>query len=291
MYKNKRVKLGFIGIGLMGRPMVLRLLMADYEVFVWNRSPDKLKEVVSAGAIPCQSASEVAANANIILLCLADGEVVTHVVSNNQFLDGLSPDKLLVDLSSIPPETTRQTAALVKSSAGAEWIDAPVSGGVPGAEQGTLVIMAGGEESAIERARPVLAAISKRVTRMGPTGAGQTTKLCNQIIVGCNISAIAEAMRLAKASGVDAKLLPDALAGGFADSLPFQIFGKRMAANEETPVSIKITTMLKDLQGALFAAEELGINNPLTSKAAEILQARCDRGEPERCITSLVEPL
>jgi 3-hydroxyisobutyrate dehydrogenase len=290
MYKNKRVKLGFIGIGLMGRPMVLRLLMADYEVFVWNRSPEKMKEVVSAGAVPCDSASDVAAEANIILLCLADGGAVTDVVADKRFLDALSADKLLLDLSSIPPEVTRRAAEIVEKSAGAKWVDAPVSGGVPGAEQGTLVIMAGGEETAIEKAKPVLAAISKRVTRMGPIGAGQTTKLCNQIIVGCNIAAIAEAMRLAKASNVDATLLPAALAGGFADSLPFQIFGKRMADDEETPVSIKIATMLKDLRGAISAADQLGINNLLTSKAAELLETRCDRGDQERCITSLVEP-
>ncbi|MGI9316318.1 MAG: NAD(P)-dependent oxidoreductase, partial [bacterium] len=157
MYKNKRIKLGFIGIGLMGRPMVIRLLMADYEVFAWNRSPEKLKEVVSAGAVPCESACEVAANANIVLLCLADGDAVTHVVTDKPFLDALSPDKILVDLSSIPPDTTLRTSELIEKSTGAKWIDAPVSGGVPGAEQGTLVIMAGGEELAIETVKPVLA--------------------------------------------------------------------------------------------------------------------------------------
>ena len=263
--------------------------MADYEVYVWNRSEEKLKDVVSAGAVPCKSAPEVAAMANIILLCLADGDAVTNVVSDNRFLDAVSSDKMLIDLSSISPNTTRNIASLVKTTSGAEWIDAPVSGGVPGAEQGTLVIMAGGEETAVDTAKPVLAAISKRVTRMGPVGAGQTTKLCNQIIVGCNIAAIAEAMRLAKASSVDATLLPDALAGGFADSLPFQIFGKRMASDQETPVSIKIATMLKDLQGALSAGVELGIDSPLTSKAEELLRARYDLGDRDRCITSLVE--
>lgn len=289
MYKNKRVKLGFIGIGLMGRPMVHRLLMADYEVYVWNRSQEKLKEVVSAGAVPCYTAAEVAANANIVLLCLADGDAVTNVVSDSQFLEALSSDKMLIDLSSISPNTTRHIASIVTTSSGAEWVDAPVSGGVSGAEQGTLVIMAGGKESAVEKAKPVLAAISKRVTRMGPIGAGQTTKLCNQIIVGCNIVAIAEAMRLAQASSVDTTLLPDALAGGFADSLPFQIFGRRMASDQETPVSIKIATMHKDLQGALSAGEEFGIDYPLTRRAEELLRSRCDLGDRERCITSLVQ--
>ncbi|MGB5707372.1 MAG: NAD(P)-dependent oxidoreductase [Arenicellales bacterium] len=289
MYKNKRVKVGFVGIGLMGRPMVLRLLMANYDVNVWNRTQSKLAEVLSAGAIECSSVADVAAQSDVILFCLANANAVEGVATDVDFLEALSPEKLIVDLSSISPGVTAKLADLVHSQSGATWVDAPVSGGVPGAEQGTLVIMAGGDQAAIDTVRPLLAAISNRVTRMGPVGAGQTTKLCNQIIVGCNIAAIAEAIRLAEHTGVDAALLPEALAGGFADSLPFQIFGKRMAAHQESPVSIKIATMLKDLAGAIEASENQGIDVTLTITAADILQSRCDAGDDERCITSLVE--
>ena len=290
MYQNRHPRIGFIGIGLMGRPMVLRLLLANYGVRVWNRSPAKVAEVAGAGAVPCTSPAELARESDVILLSLANTRAVESVAGGDDFLAGLLPDSIVVDLSSISPETTRTLASRVAEAAGASWIDAPVSGGVPGAETGELVIMAGGDPQALERVRGVLAPLSKRVTHMGPSGAGQTAKLCNQIIVGCNITAIGEAFRLARAAGVDAALLPDALSGGFADSLPFRIFGRRMADGEELPVSAKIETMLKDLDGADATATGLGLDLDLTRAAAALLRARTDQGDAERCITSMVEP-
>lgn len=290
MYQNRHPRIGFIGIGLMGRPMVLRLLLANYGVRVWNRSPDKVAEVAAAGAVPCASPAELARESDVILLSLANTRAVESVAGDDDFLAALDPGSIVVDLSSISPETTRTLASRAAEASGASWIDAPVSGGVPGAETGDLVIMAGGDPKALERAREVLAPLSKRVTHMGPSGAGQTAKLCNQIIVGCNVTAIGEAFRLARAAGVDAALLPDALAGGFADSLPFRIFGQRMADGVESPVSAKIETMLKDLDGADDAATGLGLDLDLTRAAAALLRARTDQGDAERCITSMVEP-
>ena len=290
MYQNRHPRIGFIGIGLMGRPMVLRLLLANYGVRVWNRSPDKVAEVAAAGAVPCASPAELARESDVILLSLANTRAVESVAGDDDFLAALNPGSIVVDLSSISPETTRTLASRAAEASGASWIDAPVSGGVPGAETGDLVIMAGGEPEALERAREVLAPLSKRITHMGPSGAGQTAKLCNQIIVGCNVTAIGEAFRLARAAGVDAALLPDALAGGFADSLPFRIFGQRMADGVESPVSAKIETMLKDLDGADTAATGLGLDLDLTRAAAALLRARTDQGDAERCITSMVEP-
>lgn len=290
MYQNRHPRIGFIGIGLMGRPMVLRLLLANYGVRVWNRSPDKVAEVAAAGAVPCASPAELARESDVILLSLANTRAVESVAGDDDFLAALEPGSIVVDLSSISPETTRTLASRAAEASGASWIDAPVSGGVPGAETGDLVIMAGGDPKALERAREVLAPLSKRVTHMGPSGAGQTAKLCNQIIVGCNVTAIGEAFRLARAAGVDAALLPDALAGGFADSLPFRIFGQRMADGVESPVSAKIETMLKDLDGADDAATGLGLDLDLTRAAAALLRARTDQGDAERCITSMVEP-
>ena len=290
MYQNRHPRIGFIGIGLMGRPMVLRLLLANYGVRVWNRSPDKVAEVAAAGAVPCTSPAELARESDVTLLSLANTRAVESVAGDDDFLAALDPGSIVVDLSSISPETTRTLASRAAEASGASWIDAPVSGGVPGAETGDLVIMAGGEPEALERAREVLAPLSKRITHMGPSGAGQTAKLCNQIIVGCNVTAIGEAFRLARAAGVDAALLPDALAGGFADSLPFRIFGQRMADGVESPVSAKIETMLKDLDGADTAATGLGLDLDLTRAAAALLRARTDQGDAERCITSMVEP-
>lgn len=290
MYQNRHPRIGFIGIGLMGRPMVLRLLLANYGVRVWNRSPDKVAEVAAAGAVPCTSPAELARESDVILLSLANTRAVESVAGDDDFLAALDPGSIVVDLSSISPETTRTLASRAAEASGASWIDAPVSGGVPGAETGDLVIMAGGDPKALERAREVLAPLSKRITHMGPSGAGQTAKLCNQIIVGCNVTAIGEAFRLARAAGVDAALLPDALAGGFADSLPFRIFGQRMADGVESPVSAKIETMLKDLDGADTAATGLGLDLDLTRAAAALLRARTDQGDAERCITSMVEP-
>lgn len=288
MYKNRHLSVGFMGIGLMGKPMVLRLLLANYEVRVWNRSAAKLTEVTAAGAISCESPAMLAAASDVIMLCLANTDAVESVVKNPEFLGALDGSKTIVDFSSISPDATREMADRIKASAGARWIDAPVSGGVPGAEQGSLVVMAGGDGEALDAVRPLLAALSSRVSHMGPVGAGQTTKLCNQVIVGCNISAIAEAIQLARESGVDAKLLPDALAGGFADSLPLQIFGRRMAIGEESPVSIKIETMHKDLDGAHSAGARAGLELRLTRLAASLLRKRMDAGDSERCITSLV---
>lgn len=290
MYQNRHPRIGFIGIGLMGRPMVLRLLLANYGVRVWNRSPDKVAEVAAAGAVPCASPAELARESDVILLSLANTRAVESVAGDDEFLAALDSDSIVVDLSSISPETTRTLVSRAAEVSGASWIDAPVSGGVPGAETGDLVIMAGGDPVALERAREVLAPLSKRITHMGPSGAGQTAKLCNQIIVGCNITAIGEAFRLARAAGVDAALLPDALAGGFADSLPFRIFGQRMADGVESPVSAKIETMLKDLDGADTTATGLGLDLDLTRAAAALLRARTDQGDAERCITSMVEP-
>jgi 3-hydroxyisobutyrate dehydrogenase len=290
MVKNKRLSPGFIGIGLMGKPMVLRLLLAGFEVRVWNRSSEKLADVVSAGAVVSDSPAQLAASTDIIMLCLANTGVVESIAGDAAFIDALDDGKIIVDLSSISPDATRRLAERIHAESGAAWIDAPVSGGVAGAEQGSLVVMAGGDEADLARVKPLLAPLSSRVTHMGPVGAGQTAKLCNQVIVGCNISAIAEAIRLAREAGVDAASLPDALAGGFADSLPFQIFGRRMAEGNELPVSIKMETMLKDLDGALTTGGQLGLDLPLTRSAAELLRVREQCGDGERCISALVNP-
>ncbi len=264
--------------------------MTNFEVHIWNRSPHPLPTLTSAGAVACESTAELAGASDIIMLCLANTNAVESVIGQSDFIDSLDAGKIVVDLSSISPDVTRSLAGRIKQASGTPWLDAPVSGGVPGAETGELVIMVGGDAEILERVRPVLSPLSQRITHMGPVGAGQTAKLCNQIIVGCNITAIGEAFRLAREAGVDSTLLPEALQGGFADSLPFQIFGPRMANRRETPVSIKIETMLKDLRGAADTAADLGVHLALTRSAATLLQERINLGDAQRCITSMVEP-
>ncbi|MDD1627053.1 MAG: NAD(P)-dependent oxidoreductase, partial [Methylococcaceae bacterium] len=242
---DKKPTLGFIGIGLMGKPMTLRLLNAGFSVNVWNRSPEKLSPVIDAGAKAYPSIAELVKASNIILLCLADTTTVESVIRNDVMENG-SANQLLIDLSSIHPENTRQLAAMLYEKCGMGWVDAPVSGGVTGAEQGSLAIMAGGNIENINIARTVLAPLYKQLTHMGDTGCGQVTKICNQMIVSCNVLVIAEMIALAQQAGVDAEKIPEALSGGFADSTPLQIVGPEMATATFEPVKWRVKTLLKD---------------------------------------------
>ena len=255
----------------MGKPMTLRLLNAGFTVNVWNRSPDKLADVVKAGAIACASLGQVMEKSDVILLCLSDTEAVESVVKNAFVNKGYS-GKLVIDLSSIHPENTRQLAALAREKCGMGWVDAPVSGGVAGAEQGNLAIMAGGNEADIAVAREVLSPAVPPITHMGEVGSGQITKICNQMIVSCNVMVIAEMMALAKQAGVDATKIPEALAGGFADSKPLQITGTEMAKEQFEPVKWKVKTLLKDLNMAADIAKQHGNSVPMSGLAAQLMQ-------------------
>jgi 3-hydroxyisobutyrate dehydrogenase-like beta-hydroxyacid dehydrogenase len=266
-------KLAFVGIGLMGAPMAGRLLDAGHELALWNRNRDKLAPLVARGARASANPAAAARGAEIVMLCVTDTPAVEEVVFGaDGVADRIGRDAILVDFSSIRPDATRRFAERLRAERGAGWIDAPVSGGVPGAEQGTLAIMAGGDAAEIERVRPVMAALSSRFTHMGPNGAGQTTKLCNQMIVGCNLAVIAEAVKLAQDSGVDAARLPDCLKGGFADSLPLQIFGRRMASGQYDPPLAASETMLKDLDTACDLARQTTTPMPMTSLASAIFR-------------------
>jgi 3-hydroxyisobutyrate dehydrogenase-like beta-hydroxyacid dehydrogenase len=187
--------------------------------------------------------------------------------------------KLVVDFSSIHPDAARAIAARLKLANGMGWIDAPVSGGTVGAEQGTLAVMAGGDAADIERVRPYVLAMARRLTHMGPTGTGQTTKLCNQIIVGCAMAVLAEATRLAVNAGIDATRLPEALAGGFADSIPLQLFVPRMAQGIHSPPFGHIATMLKDLDTVIDVARDTSSPVPMAGLAAQLFRlAKSARG-------------
>jgi 3-hydroxyisobutyrate dehydrogenase len=273
-------KLGYVGLGLMGLPMAGRLLNAGHDVTVWNRSAKKAAALVKAGARLAGCPRDVATAASIIFTCVTDAHAVEEVVFGSEGLaaaPGLG--KLVVDFSSIHPDAARAIAARLKAANGMGWIDAPVSGGTKGAEEGTLAVMAGGDAADIERVRPYVLSMARRLTRMGPTGAGQTTKLCNQIIAGCAMAVLAEATRLAVNAGIDAGRLPEALAGGFADSIPLQLFVPRMVQGIHSPPLGHIATILKDLDTVVEVARDTSSPVPMTALAAQLFRiAKSQRG-------------
>lgn len=288
--RHTQETLGFIGIGLMGRPMVLRLLQAGFTVTVWNRSAEKLAPVAAAGARVADSVAELAAAADIVLLCLTDTAAVEDVVFGpGGVAENGSDGRLLIDLSSIAPDATRRFAARLQAACGMGWVDAPVSGGTTGAEQGTLAVMAGGSADDLTRALPVLAPLSRQVTHMGDVGAGQVTKICNQMIVACNALVIAEMTALAQRAGVDAGKIPRALAGGFADSKPLQILGPEMAEGRYEPVKWRVKTLLKDLAMAGDLARQTGSAVPMSGLAAQLMQCHGARGWLEADPATLVK--
>jgi 3-hydroxyisobutyrate dehydrogenase len=273
-------KLGYMGLGMMGFPMARRLLEAGHDVTVWNRSPGKAAGLIEVGGKLASNPLGVANAASIIFMCVTDAKSVEHVVFG---ADGLAAapgaGKLVVDFSSIHPDAARAIAARLKAANGMGWIDAPVSGGTKGAEEGTLAVMAGGEIADIERVRPYVLAMARRLTHMGPIGAGQTTKLCNQVIVGCAMAVLAEATRLAANSGIDAAKLPEALAGGFADSIPLQLFVPRMERGIHSPPLGHIATMLKDLDTVADVAQATSTPVPMAALAGQIFRlAKAARG-------------
>lgn len=273
-------RLGYVGLGLMGTPMTRRLLKAGYHVSVWNRSEGKLAPLVAEGAIRAATPRDLLANSDIVFMCVTDAAAVEDVIFGPAGLAAApGAGKLVVDFSSIHPDAARRLAARLKAANGASLIDAPVSGGTKGAEEGTLAIMAGGDDGDIQRVRPYVLAMARRFTHMGPTGAGQTTKLCNQVIVGCAMAVLAEATRLAQNSGIDANRLPEALAGGFADSIPLQLFVPRMAQGIHSPPLGHIATMLKDLDTIADVAQSTSTPVPMASLAGQIFRlAKAARG-------------
>src|ERR1700744_2926270 len=271
--ERRRAKPGYLGLGMMGFPMSRRLIQAGHDVMVWNRSAAKATALVELGAKPATSPRESAESCDIVFMCVTDAAAVEDVVFG---ADGLATvegrSKLVVDFSSIHPDAARAVAVRLKEKNGMGWIDAPVSGGSKGAEEGTLAVMAGGDAADIERIKPYVLAMARRLTHMGPVGAGQTTKLCNQIIVGCAMTVLAEATRLAVNAGIDAGKLPEALAGGFADSIPLQLFVPRMVQGIHSPPLGHIATMLKDLDTVVEVGRNTSTPVPMSALDSQLFR-------------------
>lgn len=282
--------LAFLGAGLMARPMVERLLAAGHAVHVWNRSRDKLAPLVERGAVALATPREAAEAADVVLCCLLDAAAVEHVafgddgaLSGNMgdaSLGGGTRARVFVDHSSIRPDATRRLADRARREAGVEWIDAPVSGGIAGAAAGTLAVMCGGDPTAFGRIEPLVRAYAANVTLLGPAGAGQTAKLINQVLVAANIATIAEAVSLARAAGIDAGRLPAALAGGWADSKPLQVFVPRMVDGWDAPIGA-LSTMLKDVDTAMDLSRQAGSPLPMAALAQQLLRLMAARGHAD----------
>jgi 3-hydroxyisobutyrate dehydrogenase len=278
------MNIAFLGIGLMGSRMSRRLIDAGYSVSVWNRRVAACQPLLAQGASLIQDWAQLA-QMDVIALCLADDAAVQDVSS--QFMPRLQEGQIVVDFSSLSVDLTRNLAANAHAK-GAVWIDAPVSGGVIGAEQGNLVVFAGGDAAVITQLTPLFAVLAQRTTRMGDSGAGQVTKICNQLIVAATSTLIAEAIALAERAGVDAHLLAPALAGGFADSKPFQMLAPRMAARQFEPVQWKVRTLKKDLGHALTLAAQLQLCIPVAECAQHQLSAHSQTGQADADLSSLI---
>ncbi|MCW3148321.1 2-hydroxy-3-oxopropionate reductase [Stutzerimonas stutzeri] len=262
-------KIGFIGTGIMGKPMASNLQNAGHQLFLSEHHDKAPADLVQAGAIALATPQEVAQEAEFIIVMVPDTPQVDDVLfRDNGVAAGVGPNKVVIDMSSISPSATKQFAEKIKAT-GAEYLDAPVSGGEVGAKAGTLSIMVGGSEAAFERALPLFQAMGKNITRVGENGDGQTAKVANQIIVALNIQAVAEALLFAAKNGADPAKVREALMGGFAGSKILEVHGERMIKGTFNP-GFRIALHQKDLNLALNGARELGLNLPNTANAQQV---------------------
>jgi 2-hydroxy-3-oxopropionate reductase len=262
--------LGFVGLGAMGAPMAANLLAAGHRLNVFARHRDAAQPIVALGATLCQSPAEVARGSDVIFTMVTDTAAVEAVVLGaDGIIDGLRPDSVVIDHSTITPSGARRIAAALEVRGG-HLLDAPVSGGVAGARAASLSIMVGGEEAIFGRCRPLLEQVGKTIVYIGPSGAGQVAKACNQVCIVVNQLGVAEALLLAERSGVDFERVKSALMGGFAASRILEVQGPKMAARRFDG-QIESRLHHKDVLIALEMARELGIQLPASSLAAEVL--------------------
>ena len=286
-------RIGFIGLGIMGKPMARNLIKAGYALVVNNRSQGPVEEIAAEGASPASSAREVAERSDVVITMLPDSPDVERVVLGpDGVIEGLRSAMLYIDMSSIAPATTRKIYEALKAK-GVESLDAPVSGGELGAKQGALSIMVGGKEEVFKRAQPLFQVMGKNIVLIGGPGAGQVTKACNQVVVALNIQAISEALTLARKAGVDPANVRKALLGGFAQSRILEVHGERILDRNFQP-GFKIRLHRKDLAIALQTGRELSVPLLATAQVAELMNAllATDRGDLDHsALALLVEQL
>lgn len=272
-------KIGFIGLGIMGKPMAYHLLKAGYSLLVLERN-EASGELVQAGATAFATNKEVAENADVVITMLPDSPQVEEVVlGKDGVIEGLKAGSLFIDMSSIAPGTAKKVYQQLQQK-GVEALDAPVSGGQVGAEAASLSIMVGGSEAAFERALPLFRLMGKNIVLIGEAGAGQTTKVCNQMIVGITIQAVAEAFTLAKKAGVNLEKMREVLLGGFAQSRILDLHGQRIIDQNFKP-GFKVKLHRKDMNLALQAGKEYSVPLYASSLAAAQMDALIEQGNGE----------
>ena len=269
------MKIAFIGTGLMGYPMASNLLKKKLNLKVFSRTLDKAKPLEKLGAHISSSLGEAVKDTNIIITMLTDDEAVEKVLGDKEFLNNLKPSSTVIDMSSIKPKIAIQFGKILEEK-GINFLDAPVSGGTIGAEDGSLAIMVGGEQKTFDYAFDTLK-IMGNPTLVGPIGSGQVSKLANQIIVGVTIGAVAEAITLCEKAGVDANKFIKALSGGFADGKILQNHGKRMIDKDFSPKG-KVSTHLKDMNNILECAGDFDTKLPISGLIKEMFNSLVERG-------------
>jgi 3-hydroxyisobutyrate dehydrogenase-like beta-hydroxyacid dehydrogenase len=281
------MKLAFCGLGLMGEPMVHRLLAAGHTVHVWNRTPAKAQALIELGAQWCDTPAQAASDVDGVLMCLLNTAAVEQVVFGPDGIVHARNLRWLVDHSSVPPEQTRAWGQRLRAACQADWLDAPVSGGVAGVQAGTLAVMVGGPASPLGSASQAMSAYASNITHMGDSGAGQATKLCNQTIVASTVAAIAEAVGLAHRNGIDLQQLAKALQGGWADSKPLQVFVPRMVTPSQPSIGA-LSTMLKDVDTVMQVAQSSGAPMPVMATVQQQLRAAQAAGLGEAELSALI---
>jgi 2-hydroxy-3-oxopropionate reductase len=283
------LKIGFIGLGVMGCPMAQHLIEAGHELFLHRVKPVSA-HLVEHGATACESAAEVAQSAEIVILMLPDTpDVETVLFGENGVAQQLGSGKLVIDMSSISPLATKDFAARIEAR-GCDYLDAPVSGGEVGAKSASLTIMVGGKPDVFERARPLFEKMGKNITLIGGVGDGQIAKVANQIVVALNIQAVSEALRFSSKAGADPAVVRKALMGGFAASRVLEVHGERMI-NETFEPGFRISLHHKDLSLALEAARLLELMLPNTAMVHQLMNAALGKGLGDEDHSALIKAL
>ena len=272
------MNLGFVGLGIMGRPMALNLMRGGHAMAVYARRPESMKPLADAGAVTCASPAEVAARADATFVMVSDTpDVEAVILGPGGCIEGARPGAVVVDMSTISPAATRRIAEALAVK-DIEMLDAPVSGGEVGAVNATLSIMVGGKAEVFDRVKPLFELMGKNIVHIGASGAGQVAKSCNQIVAAVTIEAVAEALLLAQANGVDAAKVREALLGGFAYSRVLELHGRRMLERDFKP-GFKAALHQKDMRIVLQSAHELGVALPAAALAAQHINALVGSGE------------
>lgn len=285
---NEKPRVGCIGAGVLGSAIMQRLIDCGFAPALWNRDRSKLAELLKGNASEASSPAELAKTSTFVITCVSDGEVVDKVVfGENGIAETGSADKVLVDMSTCAPTQTQEMASRLADQCGMAWLDSPISGGAPAAREGKMAIMVGGRSEVFERARPLWDALAGRATLMGPNGAGQATKMINQILVSTGLAVLAEACGLAERAGIDAAKIPSALAGGRADSRQLQEMFPKMAASDFS-ITGRAALMVKDLELIHDLARDVGAPLPVTAGVTELFRKMVADGWGERDNTEMV---